>query len=283
MSTPGSTTIHSVSEFAYSDIRSAGHIEFQPGQAHVFTDDATSEAKVAGYVGASGTKLGTFSVNWTGTGVAPGAQITLSDGSLGSGSILVFEAVHGGNDLWLTNNSSQLLKDNAPDTSAGSGSPWHGTPAAWQGVLDSLSFTVIGMGFSVGSGVVSDGILTSVTAGCHTMLFDVPAPPVRVIRRARRAVRRRFTASASSRTRTSVPPVTSSSSPVRPTSSPTTPPARPRLPATSKRQAPSWARSVSTGPALVWHPAPRSHSATDHSAADRSSCSRPSTAATICG
>ena len=29
------------------------------------------------------------------------------------------------------------------------------------------------MGFSVGSGVLSDGTLTSVTAGCHTMLFDV--------------------------------------------------------------------------------------------------------------
>ena len=44
-------------------------------------------------------------------------------------------------------------------------------------MLDDLGFTVIGMGFSVGSGVISDGILTSVTAGCHTMLFDVPAPP----------------------------------------------------------------------------------------------------------
>ena len=66
----GSTTIHAISEFAYSDIRSAGHIEFQSGQAHVFTDDATREAKVAGYIAASSTKLGTFSVNWTGTGVA---------------------------------------------------------------------------------------------------------------------------------------------------------------------------------------------------------------------
>ena len=89
----GETTIHSVLSSRISDIRSAGHIEFQPGQAHVFTDNATSEAKVAGYVAAPSAKLGTFSVNWTGTGVAPGAQIALSDGSLGSGSILVFEAV----------------------------------------------------------------------------------------------------------------------------------------------------------------------------------------------
>ena len=169
----GSTTIHSVSEFGFSDIGSSGHIEFQPGQAHVFTDDATSEALVAGYVAAPGTKLGdAFSVNWTGTGVAPAAQIALSDGSLGGASKLVFEDVYGANDLWLTNASAQVLKDNAPDTSPGSGSAWHGTPAAWQGVLDSLGFTVIGMGFSVGSGVLSDGILTEVTAGCHTMLFD---------------------------------------------------------------------------------------------------------------
>ena len=74
-------------EFSSSDIRSAGHIVFQPGQAHVFTDDATSEAKVAGYTLAAGTKLGTtFDVNWTGTGVAPGAHITLSDGSSGGRS-----------------------------------------------------------------------------------------------------------------------------------------------------------------------------------------------------
>ena len=79
--------------------------------------------------------------------------------------------------MWLTNSSAQELKDNAPDTSVGSGSPWHGTPAAWQGVLDDLGYTVIGMGFSLGSGVLSDGTLTEVTAGCHTMLFDAPPPP----------------------------------------------------------------------------------------------------------
>ena len=172
----GSTTIHSVGEFGYSDIRSAGHIEFLPGQAHVFTDDASSEAKVAGYVAAPGTNLGdTFVVDWSGTGVAPAAQIALSDGSLGGGSILVFEAVYGADDLWLTNSSAQELKDNAPDTSVGSGSPWHGTPAAWQGVLDDLGYTVIGMGFSLGSGVLSDGTLTEVTAGC-TPCSSTPQP-----------------------------------------------------------------------------------------------------------
>jgi hypothetical protein len=89
----------------------------------------------------------------------------------------VFEEVYGGNDLWLTNASAQVLKDNAPDTSPGSGSQWHGTPAAWQGVLEEFGFTVIGMGFSLGSGVLSDGTLTEVTAGCHTMLFDALVPP----------------------------------------------------------------------------------------------------------
>ena len=137
-----------------------------------------------------GTKLGdAFSVDWTGTGVAPGAQILLSDGSVGGASRLVFEEVYGGDDLWLTNNSSQELKDNAPDTSGGSGSAWHGTPAAWQGVLDDLGYSVIGMGFSLGSGVLSDGTLTEVTAGCHTMLFDATSIPPVIRRVCRRGVR----------------------------------------------------------------------------------------------
>ena len=224
-----------------------------------------------------------FSVNWTGTGVAPGAQIALSDGSLGSASRLVFESLYGANDLWLTNGSAQVLKDNAPDTSVGSGSPWHGTPAAWQGVLDSLGFTVIGMGFSVGSGVLSDGTLTEVTAGCHTMLFDAtsipPGDPTCV--------------SSGTTTIHSVGEFgysdigTSGHIEFQPgqahvftddTTSEALVAGYIAAPGTKLGT-----RSVSTGPALVWHPAPRSHSATEHSAADRSSCSRPSTAATICG
>ena len=153
--------------------------------------------------------------------MAPAAQIALSDGSLGGASKLVFEEVYGANDLWLTNASAQVLKDNAPDTSPGSGSAWHGTPAAWQGVLDSLGFTVIGMGFTVGSGVLSDGILTEVTAGCHTMLFDAPPPPTSTTTTTISSTTTTTTIPSSS---TTVAPTTSSSSSttVAPTTSPTT-------------------------------------------------------------
>ena len=90
-----------VGEFAFSDIGTSGHIEFVPGQAHVFTDDTSSEALVAGYVAAPGTKLGdTFVVDWTGTGIAPAAQIVLSDGTLGGASKRVFESLYGADDLW---------------------------------------------------------------------------------------------------------------------------------------------------------------------------------------
>ena len=217
----GETTIHNVGEFGFSDIGSSGHIEFLPGQAHVFTDDTSSEALVAGYVAAPGTKLGdAFVVDWTGTGIAPSAQIVLSDGSLGGASRLVFEAVYGGDDLWLTNNSSQELKDNAPDTSGGSGSA-----RAWYRLRGKASSTTsatasIRMGL-LGSGVLSDW---------HPHRGDSRLPHHAVRRhvdsaghpRVCRAARRRFTTSASSGSRISVRLVTSSSCPVRLTSSPTT-------------------------------------------------------------
>ena len=157
-----------VADFDLTIIKSSGHFEVVDGGAHMWTDDNSSDAKVAGYVDAPGTKIGSgFVVDYAATTEPfPGAQIVLSDGS-----ILVGEAVYG-NDLWVDEGHAAAAY--APRTGGGFGSSKHGSPAEWQAAIEAEGVTVARVGFSLGSGVLGDGVLTSVTAGCHTITFDTP-------------------------------------------------------------------------------------------------------------
>lgn len=60
-------------------------------------------------------------------GIAPGLQITVDFDNSGGArdGILVGESVYGDN-WWLSNNSSQFVKDGAPHTGGGHGSNWYG-------------------------------------------------------------------------------------------------------------------------------------------------------------
>lgn len=170
--TTGSTVITKASDFASTDIRTSGHFVVVGNQAHVWTTDNSGQAKVAGYVSAPGTQIGSANgLVWTGSSPAPGTQIVLSDGS-----ILVGESVYGAN-LWLTNGSSAAMKAVAPHTGGGNGSNWFGTAAEWQNSIETAGRTVVAVGFSLGSGVLGDGLLTSVTAGCHTITFAQSPQP----------------------------------------------------------------------------------------------------------
>lgn len=158
------------------DTRSAGHYDFTAEGIHLWTDNATSQAKVAEYFALTGSltdMVGSTPPAWTGTSPAPGSQIVFdADGTTGNGNdgnILVGESVYGGSDWWLSNNSSPDAKSAAPLTTGGSGSGWHGTLADWAAALPDAR--VYAGGFSLGSGVLGDGVLTGLRFGSTDYTF----------------------------------------------------------------------------------------------------------------
>lgn len=165
---------------AYSDTRSAGHWEFMAEGLHVWTDDATSQAKAAEYFALNGgldDMVGSSYV-WYGTDNQPGQQIVFwASGAPAGGqpSILVGEAIYGG-DWWLTPASEAAAQAVCPETSGGSGSACHGTLAQWAAALPNAA--VLAGGFSLGSGLKGDGVLVSQTYGTTTYVFTDEAAVV---------------------------------------------------------------------------------------------------------
>lgn len=183
---------------ALADTRSAGHLAYQANGLHLWTDNASGQAKVAEYIAVSGSladMVGSTPPAWTGTNPGPGGQIMFdADGITGNGNdfnILVGETVYdNGNDWWLTPGSSTAAKAAAPLTTGGSGSTWHGTIADWATALPDAR--VYAVGFSLGSGVLGDGVMSSMTYGSTTYTFahglghcavaeDYPSSTVRLL------------------------------------------------------------------------------------------------------
>jgi hypothetical protein len=174
---------------ALKDTRSAGHFEFLSEGLHVWTDDATSNAKVAEYFPVTGALPATSKMDWLGVDIVgvrpqPGVQIVFDvDGTTGNGNdynILVGEPVYGtdasGNvtDWWLTTGSSAAAKAAAPLTTGGSGSGWHGSLSQWKAALPSAR--MLAGGFSLGSGALNNGVIRSITYGDTEYVFtDTPA------------------------------------------------------------------------------------------------------------
>lgn len=162
------------------DTRSAGHAEYVSGGLHIWTDDNSSNAKVSWgnaitiplwQVGELGIDYTNNQPGWFAYGPGINLFVTFDTGVTGT---LVYEPVYG-QDLWLTSGSSAAAKTNAPSTTGGNGSPWHGTIDQWLSVYpDAL---VTGFAFALGSGVHADGVLHSVTFGCNMFTFDFVAAP----------------------------------------------------------------------------------------------------------
>ena len=109
---------------------------------------------------------------WAGTDPAPGSQIVFDADSTTDGNdynILVGESVYGGSDWWLTGGSSGAAKAVCPETGGGFGSACHGTLAQWADALPDAA--VYAGGFSLGSGVLGDGVITSLTFGATEYRF----------------------------------------------------------------------------------------------------------------
>lgn len=165
---------------ALSDTRATGHFEFLREGIHVYTEGNTSTDKVAEYFPVTGALPTSGSLEWLGSGTAPGAQIVFdADNVTGNGNdhnILVGESVYGDN-WWLTNGSSATAKAADPSgaENGGNGSEWFGTLSEWKAALPTA--TVGAGGFSLGSGIKNNGVIRAITLGDTTYEFTDEALP----------------------------------------------------------------------------------------------------------
>lgn len=175
----GSGTIDVPDDFvpALSGTRSTGHYEVVAGGLRVWTESNTSTDKVAEYV-ATNTPLAAagepqLNQNFnTVDGTPPGFQlVTDFDGDGSSDGILVGEPKFYGNDWWLNTAAKQSVKDNAPITGGGKGSPWHGTLDEWRAKFPKAN--VQAFGFSLGSGVKGDWTISSIDFAGTNYTFAV--------------------------------------------------------------------------------------------------------------
>lgn len=172
-----------------SETRATGHNEFLRQGVRIWTESNTSTDKAAGYypVNVPLDDIDSASQDWVGSEPQVSVQMVVDlgygdDGGQPDGvpdGILVWEPVYGGNDLWLSNGSTQEFKalaEQAGLVGGGSGSNWHGTFAQWQDAVPNNTMVVNG-GWSLGSGVKGAGILVSQTIGDTTYEFTSDAAP----------------------------------------------------------------------------------------------------------
>ena len=168
----GPTLVSADNQFAdYQDTRSKGHYEFTASGLRIYTDDNSSLAKVAWYhtVDYSLASIGQPTMEYTATsGIKPGMQIALDkDGNGTLDGILVGEPDAYGNNWWSNANFG---------IASGMGYTSYGTLNDY--LAANPSARVMAVGFSLGSGVLADGVLASLTFGCHKWVFQnrLPAP-----------------------------------------------------------------------------------------------------------
>ena len=156
---------------ALSDTRATGHYEVVGTGLRVWTEGSTSTDKVAEYVAAPAplAVVGEPNLEYTPTSgsIPPGFQLVVDfDDDGGVDGILVGESVYAG-DWWLSNSSAQFVKDGAPSHTGGSGSANHGTLDAWRAAFPQAQVEFIG--FSLGSGVLGDGVILGAQLQRHAL------------------------------------------------------------------------------------------------------------------
>ncbi len=155
------------------ETRANGHYEFLSGGGlHIWTDSNTSTDKVAGYRAVSKTMLadvGDPSLDYTNTaGGEPGFQLWLDNGKAGDEHVagyVVGESIYGG--PWWSNK----------DFGVGPGMGYASGATLDEYLAANPDAFVTEFGFSLGSGVKGDGVLSKVTFGCHTWTFEADRTP----------------------------------------------------------------------------------------------------------
>lgn len=155
------------SSFADSqDTRSKGHYMFTNDGLKIWTDDSSSEAKVAWYhaVDYALSAVGEPTMSYTSNfGIKPGMQIALDkDGNGTVDGILVGEPDFYGNNWWSNANFG---------IASGMGYTSYGTLNDY--LAANPNARVKAIGFSLGSGVYASGVLHSLTFGCNKWTFGL--------------------------------------------------------------------------------------------------------------
>lgn len=156
----------------------SGHNRLAPTSVHVWTD-ATGHRKAAAYYATDFAlaDMGEFVLNWAGASTAPGGQavIDLNNDGTPDGT-LVIESIYGGIQ-WLSvpAGGTWVVRADSPHVSGGGGYPNQGTFNDWLALNPDARIKAIG--WSLGSGVTSDGNITQITAGCVNYTFGLPVLP----------------------------------------------------------------------------------------------------------
>lgn len=169
-----------LSTWDLTQTRSTGHNELVANGLHIWTEGASSTDKAAGYYNTdfylkdlgTNTIANVMTYTTVSGATAPGAQLVVdfdNDGTVDG--ILVGETVYG-NNWWLSNSAAQFVKDGAPNVGGGNGSNWFGSAEEWLNAFPNAK--VKSIGYSLGSGVKGDFIITKISAGCTDYVFDLP-------------------------------------------------------------------------------------------------------------
>lgn len=167
-----------LSTWDLSQTQVKGHNELVDGGLRIYTESNTSTDKAAGYYTTNfplrnlGTQTIANALDYNATiGIEPGLQLVIDfDNNNTVDGILVGESIYGEN-WWLTNSAQQFVKDGAPLTGGGNGSNWFGTATQWLNKFPNAQVKAIG--YSLGSGVYGDGVITSIELGCVDYTFDI--------------------------------------------------------------------------------------------------------------
>ena len=172
-----------------SQTRATGHNDFVADGVRVYTEGTTSTDKAAGYFAvdqdlatAGEPSMDSVRNNMT-TTLKPGMQlVTDFDGNGSADGILVGEPTYAngdplyGDNWWLSNGSKQFVKDGAPSHAGGFGSENNGTLAQWRVAFPDAH--IQSFGWSLGSGVLGDDTIRSMTLGPNTYKFKSTGAPV---------------------------------------------------------------------------------------------------------
>ncbi|HEX7483844.1 MAG TPA: lamin tail domain-containing protein [Candidatus Saccharimonadales bacterium] len=168
-----------------SETRATGHNELVDGGLRVWTEGSTTTDKVAGYYSTDfalsnlGDKTIAQSFDYElKSGGKPGLQMVVDfNNDNQPDGILVGETVYG-NNWWLSDGSAPFAKAGAPHTGGGYGSAWYGEPNEWSAAFPQAR--VVAIGYSLGSGVLGDGVIKRISLGCtdYTFGLDTTAPEV---------------------------------------------------------------------------------------------------------
>jgi hypothetical protein len=163
-----------LSTWDLSETRTLGHNELVDGGLHVWTEGASSEDKAAGYFATDFPlqQAGASDIEFaTSTGGLPSVQLTVDIDNNGTfdGNLVYEPWAYGEGNYWSSHDFG---------VGGGAGYPSFGTLDDY--VAANPNARVIAIGYSLGSGVLGDAVISQITAGCVVYTFDLPAPKPRI-------------------------------------------------------------------------------------------------------